>query len=171
MPVTDEELARRLEQFRAVCRERGVKLTPQRLAIFREAAASDEHPDAETLFQRVRERVPTISQDTVYRTLWLFADLGLVTALGYSRERLRFDSNPTAHHHFVCSRCGKVGDFECDTFDQLTAPDAVQAWGVVAKVQVEFRGLCHNCAALAPERQASPGPGAPTGIRREGEPR
>jgi Fur family transcriptional regulator, peroxide stress response regulator len=63
-------------------RNSGVRLTDQRLEIFREVAASLDHPDAEAVFRAVQPRVPTVSLDTVYRTLWLLTDLGIVTTLG-----------------------------------------------------------------------------------------
>jgi len=77
---------RRLEHLSTTVREAGIKLTHQRLEIFRELAKTEEHPDAETLFRAVEVRVPTVSLDTVYRTLWMLRDLGLVTTLGPSRH-------------------------------------------------------------------------------------
>ncbi len=112
MPLPDTEVARRLERFRATAREAGIKLTHQRLEVFRELASTEDHPDAETVFHGVRERVPTVSLDTVYRTLWLLEDLGLIVTLGPRRERARFDANLDSHHHFICENCGLVRDFE-----------------------------------------------------------
>ena len=63
------------------------------------------------VFEGVRERMPTVSLDTVYRTLWWLKDLGLITTLGSSRERTRFDANLSRHHHFVCVQCGLTRDF------------------------------------------------------------
>src|SRR4030042_3563825 len=95
------EVGRRLDQFRAACRKAGVKLTHQRLEIFREIAASTEHPDAETVFRGVRTRIPTVSLDTVYRTLWLLDGLGLITTLGPRRESGRLDPTLEHPHHYV----------------------------------------------------------------------
>jgi Fur family peroxide stress response transcriptional regulator len=128
-------------------RRAGVKLTHQRLEIFREVVKSGDHPDAETIFNGVRERVPTVSLDTVYRTLWLLADLGLITTLGPSRDRVRFDANVTPHHHFVCSKCGMTRDFSCEKFDRLKVPDAVHTFGGVKRIQVEVTGICLRCAS------------------------
>src|SRR5690349_5588655 len=100
------ELEEKLERFRAACRDAGVKVTHQRLEIFREVATSLAHPDAEAVYSGVRERVPSVSLDTVYRTLWLLNDLGLLSTLGQRRESVRFDANLTPHHHYVCESCG-----------------------------------------------------------------
>ena len=66
-----------MQHFEQVCRGAGVKLTHQRMEVFREVALSGDHPDAETIYRRVRARIPTVSLDTVYRALWLLAELGL----------------------------------------------------------------------------------------------
>jgi Fur family peroxide stress response transcriptional regulator len=139
------EVGRRLDQFRAACRKAGVKLTHQRLEIFREIAASTEHPDAETVFRGVRARVPTVSLDTVYRTLWLLDGLGLITTLGPRRESVRFDPNLEHHHHYVCVQCGLAKDFESAELDVLTIPASVKKFGSVLATHVEVRGLCGDC--------------------------
>jgi Fur family peroxide stress response transcriptional regulator len=145
MSVSREEVQRRLEHFRDVCRRAGMKLTHQRTEIFREVAGTDDHPDAQTIYERVRERVPAMSLDTVYRNLWLLNDLGLIATLGPPRERARFDANMTSHHHFVCSRCGVASDFYSQEFDELRPPAEVESMGSVEATHVELRGLCLRC--------------------------
>jgi Fur family peroxide stress response transcriptional regulator len=146
MRIPDSEVARRLARFQAAAQEAGLKLTHQRLEIFREVASTEDHPDAETVFRGVRERVPTVSLDTVYRTLWLLEDLGLISTLGPRRERARFDANLDCHHHFVCENCGLVRDFEHDEFEALEAPPEVKRLGRVSRVSVEVTGTCRSCA-------------------------
>jgi len=138
---------RRLQHLEAVIREAGVKLTHQRLEIFRELARTDDHPDAETLFRAVKKRMPTVSLDTVYRTLWMLRDLGLVTTLGPHRDAVRFDVNLDRHHHYVCVRCGLVRDFDSDAMNGLRVPEAVKAFGSIVDAQVEVRGVCASCAS------------------------
>jgi len=146
MELGPEALQKRMNDLKDGLRRSGVKLTHQRLEIFHEVAKSGDHPDAETVFNGVRERVPTISLDTVYRTLWLLLDLGLVTTLGSPRERVRFDANTSPHHHFVCRKCGMAHDFCSEEFDQLKIPDTVRTLGSVEKAQVEVRGVCLRCS-------------------------
>jgi Fur family peroxide stress response transcriptional regulator len=151
MSVSQEELQRRLDHFRDVCRRAGMKLTHQRMEIFREVARTADHPDAQTVYERVRERVPAMSLDTVYRNLWLLNDLGLVATLGPPRERARFDANVTPHHHFVCTRCGLAQDFYSREFDELRPPAEVDSMGSVEATHVELRGLCLRCKRNATE--------------------
>ena len=136
---------RRLELLKTVSRGAGLKLTHQRLEIFRELAGTEEHPDAETIFRAVQQRMPTVSLDTVYRTLWMLHDLGLVTTLGPQRYGVRFDANLDRHHHYCCVRCGLVRDFESEELDGLSVPDSVKRLGSVVDSHVEVRGLCATC--------------------------
>ena len=122
MKVGKSEIQRRIERFEQMCRDAGVKLTHQRMEIFREVAQTGSHPDADTVWQGVRKRMPTISLDTVYRTLWLLNDLGLVGKLGAPREGTRFDANLSPHHHFVCVQCGLTLDFYSDELDDELEP-------------------------------------------------
>ena len=141
------EILSRLARYQTVARAAGVKLTHQRLEIFREVAASLEHPDAESVFRAVQTRLPTVSLDTVYRTLWLLHDLGLVATLGPRRGSVRFDANLEPHHHYVCVRCGLARDFTSAELDILRVPDIVQEFGSIVATHVEVRGICGGCAA------------------------
>lgn len=141
--------------MKAVAKEAGVKLTHQRLEIFRELAATEGHPDAESLFRAVQERVPTVSLDTVYRTLWMLHDLGLVATLGPKREGMRFDANLEQHHHYVCVRCGLVRDFESDELNSLRVPDSVKDLGGILDARVEVRGVCASCQQAQETSQTS----------------
>jgi Fur family peroxide stress response transcriptional regulator len=116
------------------------------MEIFREVAQASDHPDAEMVHQRVRTRMPTVSLDTVYRTLWLLNDHGLITTLGPSRERNRFDANLARHHHFVCTRCGLTRDFYSSELDNLKLPRSARAFGPIETTLVEVRGVCRECA-------------------------
>lgn len=146
-----EEVQQRLDRFQEVCRRAGTKLTHQRSVIFRIVAETDEHPDAETVYQSARAEIPTVSLDTVYRTLWMLHDLGLISTLGPPRERARFDANIASHHHFVCNLCGRAVDFQNDEFDALEVPDEVTAIGNVERARVELRGTCLDCSARESE--------------------
>jgi len=146
MIVLKQDIEQRMARFSETCRKSGAKLTHQRMEIFREVAQAGDHPDAEKVFQGVRERMPTVSLDTVYRTLWWLKELGLIKTLGPPRERTRFDANLSRHHHFICTQCGLTRDFYSDTFDKLKLPKTVQSIGYAEMTQVEVKGVCHECA-------------------------
>lgn len=159
--MTSKRREQRLEHLEAAAREAGVKLTHQRLEIFRALAGTEEHPDAETVFRAARRRVPTVSLDTVYRTLWRLHDLGLVTTLGPRRDGVRFDANLDPHHHFACVRCGRVRDFVSAALDALRLPSAVTRLGRVLGAHVEVRGLCERCRRSPPPRRRPRAPDGP----------
>lgn len=158
MKTVDKEVEWRLEQFKAVAKEAGVKLTHQRLEIFRAVAASMEHPSAEAVYKAVRAAMPTVSLDTVYRTLWLLTDLGLLTTLGPRQDSVRFDANLEHHHHYLCVRCGLVRDFESSELNALRIPDAVNRFGEVVSAHVEVRGLCAKCGTELAEAKTTETP-------------
>jgi Fur family transcriptional regulator, peroxide stress response regulator len=153
--VNTDETARRVAQFKATAQVGGIKLTHQRLEIFREVASSLEHPDAETVYRAVHARMPTVSLDTVYRTLWMLSDMGLVSTLGVRRESVRFDANPRKHHHYVCIRCGLTRDFESDQLHALCLPDTVKVLGSVLSTHIEVRGVCDRCANKSCKRDSA----------------
>ena len=145
MTKETQELEQRIQNFEKVCRESGVKLTHQRLEIFREVAESGDHPDAEMVHLSVRKRLPMVSLDTVYRTLWLLKDLGLIATLGTHYSRTRFDANLDRHHHFHCIRCGLTIDFYSDEYDDFRFPESLKSIGTLETAQVEVLGVCNKC--------------------------
>ncbi len=149
MGIEQAELECRVAAFTEAARRAGVKLTHQRLEIFRAVAASAEHPTAEAVFQAVRPGMPTVSLDTIYRTLWLLRDFGLVSTLGPRQDSVRFDANLAPHHHFRCTECGMIRDFESAELDRIAIPDSARAFGRVSGAHIEVRGLCAACAARA----------------------
>lgn len=156
MQIKQKEVEQRMQHFETVCRDEGIKLTHQRIEIFREVAQTGDHPDADLVFHRVRTRIPTVSLDTVYRTLWLLNDLGLLVTLGSSRGRTRFDANLHNHHHFVCGQCGFTRDFYSNELDNIRLPDSLDAFGEIEATHVEVRGICRDCAEKEEAKNSFP---------------
>ena len=146
MKVESSEIESRFAHFKAKAHEAGVKLTHQRLEIFREIAARRDHPDAEEVYHAVRHRMPGVSLDTVYRTLWILYDLNLIATYGQVRETVHFDPNPEPHHHYICVRCGIIRDLATSEFDELQIPPTAASYGTVLALRVELSGICEGCA-------------------------
>lgn len=149
MSVPTDIVHARVKAFKQICADRGVKVTHQRVEIYRQLASTEEHPDADTMHRRVRRRIPTISRDTVYRNLKLLAEHGLVSVVGMSDERLRFDANMKMHHHFVCVRCGLIRDFCSQRLDSIECPEEAEVFGEPVSLHVEVKGVCTKCRSLA----------------------
>jgi Fur family peroxide stress response transcriptional regulator len=135
----------RIAWFLARCRRAGIKVTHQRTEIFRELAQAEEHPDADAIYQRVKRRIPAISQDTVYRSLRTLAEQQIIQKVGATGYRTRFEANVDPHHHFVCTACGLIRDFDSGELDEFKPPRPVRELGRVASVHVELRGICKAC--------------------------
>jgi Fur family peroxide stress response transcriptional regulator len=146
MAVSKAEIERRMERFVQACRQHGMKVTHQRMEVFRELAGTEEHPDAEALYQSVRRRVPAISRDTVYRTLASLEEQGIVRKAEILFNKARYDANMDCHHHFVCTECGLVRDFYSDALNELPIPKTVTSLGRVESTHVQLRGVCSACA-------------------------
>ncbi|MBN1557122.1 MAG: transcriptional repressor [Lentisphaerae bacterium] len=138
----------------AVLRRHGIRMTHQRMEVYREVTGTGEHPDAETVYRRVKRRVPAISLDTVYRTLNLFERQGLIGRVGATGDRTRFDANVKRHHHFVCMRCGRVTDFYSEALDAFSPPREVREMGHPQSLYVEVRGICKACTGTEGDGKA-----------------
>jgi Fur family peroxide stress response transcriptional regulator len=124
------------------------------MIIFREVAESEEHPNAESVYKAVRNKLPMISLDTVYRTLWMLHDFDLIDLLG-GRDRVRFDGNMKPHHHFVCKECGLIRDFCSKEFDRLKIPGEVKSIGSGETVHIEIKGICIGCSKKSAVKSTS----------------
>jgi Fur family peroxide stress response transcriptional regulator len=146
--MTRPALRERTDAFMARCRTAGLAVTPQRLAIFRQLAATDRHPSAEQLHAAVRREMPTLSLATVYKTLDTLAAIGAVRPVSRLGARGRWDANLGPHHHLICTACGTVSDVTEPTLDAAGAPARRVAarHGFAADGHaVEIFGRCPAC--------------------------
>jgi Fur family transcriptional regulator, stress-responsive regulator len=133
------------EQLTELFRDRGLRVTPQRQAIFRLLHGNGRHPTVEALHDAARADMPTISLKTVYQTVHDLAAMGEVELLDLGTGRVRVDPNVEApHQHLVCTRCGLVRDVPLDVIPRL--PARHKRGFAVDAVEVIFRGLCDNCS-------------------------
>ena len=139
---SDREL---LDLFMIKCREHNLRMTPQRLAIYRLLSESQEHPSADAIFQNIRREFPSIYYDTINRTLLTFSKIGVVGIVEGHGEPRRFDTNMSRHHHFHCSRCGTITDFSSDDYDNLEVPRGLEEKFTVLEKRVVLHGICDKC--------------------------
>ncbi len=141
----DSHLAEQLKDFETACRSVDLRLTPQRLEVFKELAKAKDHPNAEALHQRLVKRMPTLSLDTVYRTLGTFADLGVVNKVDTAESQARYEVPHLRHHHMICRKCKSIIDFEWPLIDEASLPENVQEWGRVDRKNIVVYGICQDC--------------------------
>jgi Fe2+ or Zn2+ uptake regulation protein len=141
-PDPETQLAQQL-------RDRGQRVTSQRLVIHRALRELDRHATADQVLAAVRDRLPGVSLPTVYATLELFEQLGVVRRVSSASGPALYDPRPEPHHHLVCTRCGRVEDVEAQ-LDLSAAHRAAQRHGFrPAHSEVVISGLCASCAADA----------------------
>ncbi len=147
MSVKNDRIKEKLLSFKSICREHGLRITPQRVAIYEELVASPDHPSAMSIFKKVREYYLNISLDTVNRTLLTFQRIGLAQVVECSGDPKRFDPNLEPHHHFRCIDCGEIIDFHNEFYDALEIPDEIKDKCVVLEKKVHLAGFCNQCRA------------------------
>ena len=137
------------DELTSVFRARGLKVTPQRQAVFAALYGNPSHPTAEAIHETVSAAMPTISLRTVYQTLNDLAEMGEIGHVDLGIGAARFDPNLEPHHHVVCTSCGVVRDVDGGVAS-VTVTDHVAEDFAVASTDIVFRGLCAACAAAAP---------------------
>lgn len=106
----------------AICVDKGMRMTEQRRVIARVLASSADHPDVEELYRRCAEIDRHISISTVYRTVKLFEDAGIIERHDFREGRARYERIPNAHHdHLINVRTGQVIEFQSEEIEKLQA--------------------------------------------------
>lgn len=123
----------------------GLKVTPQRAAIYQALAESTSHPTADDVYQHVARDFPMISRNTVYYTLSALKTAGLVKEVNYWHDRARFDANVAPHHHLICLGCRSIVDIESHSLNRLAHSREIPSEFQVVHHQVVFYGYCRGC--------------------------
>lgn len=152
-PSTDTEL-------RSSLHAAGLRLTPQRALVLTVLEESHEHLDAETLWQRAHARDASVNLATVYRTLSVFKEMGLVEQRYFARDHKRefYElAGKREHYHFTCLGCGKVLEVETPRIKQA-AQDLQESQGLrFTHACVCFEGYCSDCAGPIEKETADGG--------------
>lgn len=151
------ELDPKMEAFCQRCRQARRKVTPQRMAVYKALLETKEHPSAETVFRRIRWAFPSISLDTVNRTLLTLNDMGVAFIVEGSGDAKRYDANLEVHQHFKCVACRRIIDFRHPPFDEIDIPKNLKARFSVLRATVYLEGLCNACRRDAKSAAKAPG--------------
>jgi Fe2+ or Zn2+ uptake regulation protein len=144
-PRDDGELAELL-------RERGLRATSQRVVMHRLLRDHARHVSAEELLSEASERLPGVSLPTVYATLELFEELGIVRRVNGGGGTLLWDTRADAHHHMICSRCGRIEDMEVPLDLERARRSAARSGFAADRAEVVVSGLCADCARKTDRR-------------------
>jgi Fe2+ or Zn2+ uptake regulation protein len=134
------------DELTSILRSRGQRVTSQRVVIHDALLELDRHVTADEVHAAVSDRLPNVSAPTVYATLDLFEELGIVRRINLAGGAARYDPRPDDHHHLVCERCGRVEDLDAGV-DMARVLRAASRRGFRADhAEVVVYGLCSVCA-------------------------
>jgi Fur family peroxide stress response transcriptional regulator len=133
---------RRLEEF---CAGGGLSLTVQRRLILEALADRTDHPSVEKIYDALKGDHPELSRATVYRTLELLAEVGMIRKVCHPGSSVRYDPNTDRHHHLVCMECSRMVDFEDPDLDRIPLPETGRQGFRISDYTIQFRGICGEC--------------------------
>ena len=127
-------------------RERGMRVTPQRVVLHRALRELDRHVTADELLESVADRLPNVSLPTIYATLELLEELGMVRRVQRAGTTL-FDPRTESHHHLVCSACGSIEDLDADLDTGRLERAAARHGFEHERIEAVVHGRCAGCRA------------------------
>ncbi|WP_294153169.1 Fur family transcriptional regulator [uncultured Clostridium sp.] len=134
-----------MDQITAIFKEKKLKLTPQRLAVYNYLMNTTAHPSADAIYKDIHVQYPTMSLATVYKALKTLVEVGLVQEINIGEGNFRYDGNSSPHPHLQCLKCGKVDDFNGLTLDNLNSLAQANTDYKIVSNKVYFYGYCKDC--------------------------
>lgn len=136
-----------ISDIKSTIREKGLKVTPQRMAIYSAMLATKEHPSAESIYKSLGEEQSSMSLATVYKTLDSFKKAGLVMELNVGDGCSHYDATTDCHPHVVCNKCHRVNDLDISGFDNIRRQVCDKTDYQLESEQLIFYGTCPDCLA------------------------
>ena len=141
------------------------RVTEQRRLLLEIIRAHGEHLDADQIYALARQQNPRLSLSTVYRTLSLLRDLGLVDEVHLGEDHHHYELKPAAaHHHLICRVCGRVTEFSTFLADELAASVGAEYGYDVQEVRIDLMGLCAQCRDAQEQETGESAPRGTTGL-------
>lgn len=131
-----------MKKLKEILESAGIKPTYERLRILKYLEDNINHPTVNMIYDKIVKEIPTISKTTVYNSLDLFAEKGLVLPLIITGTEVRYDRNAKPHHHFLCEKCGRIYDIniECPYFKKGYVDGHK-----ITELHGYFKGICKEC--------------------------
>lgn len=126
-------------------RNSGYRATPQRIAISRYILSSHEHPTAQKVYGEVKKDHPTVSLATIYTTIKVLKEMGMIQELNHPQSETRLDPNMEPHLHLICSRCERISDWMDPEMEDFIARVSCEADFVVTGLRFDLKGICSSC--------------------------
>ena len=134
-----------MENITTIFREKKLKLTPQRIAVYKYLKSTKEHPSAEVIYKALQPTYPTMSLATIYKALKTLVQVELIIELNVGEGNFRYDGNMSTHPHIQCMSCGRVDDIEGICFSNVNEDVKQYTNYDVLASKIYFYGLCKDC--------------------------
>lgn len=134
-----------MDHIASIFKEKKLKLTPQRLAVYNYLINTTSHPSADVIYTDIHIQYPTMSLATVYKALKTLVEVALIQEINVGEGNFRYDGNSFPHPHLQCLGCGKVDDFKDLTLDNLNSLAENHTDYKIISNKVYFYGYCTNC--------------------------
>lgn len=121
-----------------------IKPSVQRIAIMTYLMEHRTHPTVDEIYTALAPSIPTLSKTTVYNTLKLLCEQGAAQTLTIDERNTCYDADTTSHAHFLCRRCGKIYDMECNA-DMKQVDDMNTNGHEIQEIHYYYKGICKNC--------------------------
>lgn len=134
-----------MERLAEILKTKKLKVTPQRLAIYKVLYETTAHPTAEDIYNALKQTHPTMSLATVYKTLDALKKADLATELNVGDDSSRYDATVKSHPHMICLSCNKVMDLETDSLVKFKNAIQEETEFDIVSEKVYFYGTCKTC--------------------------
>lgn len=141
-----------MNNLAGIFREKKLKLTPQRIAVYKFLQSTKEHPSAETIYKALQPEYPTMSLATVYKALKTLVEVDLVKEINVGEGNFRYDGNVTSHPHIQCLNCARVDDIDGISFSDLNDKAKDYTDYDIINNKIYFYGICKCCKDNACEQ-------------------
>lgn len=134
-------------EVKEILKKKGLRVTPQRELIYRLLLKSKAHPTADNVYWEVRKTFPSVSFNTVYKTVRSFEEAGLLQRFNTGENVYRYDANVVPHPHFICLSCGRVDDVDefPGDLENFIRKAAASSPNKIKFANLHLYGYCPQC--------------------------
>ena len=153
-----------MEKLIQQLRDRRIAVTPQRLAVMNVLQSRRDHPTADHIYQEVRQQLPAISFNTVYKTLEILCQQGMVIKVNPLHAVARYDGETGRHAHLICRQCHRIIDLDWEGSEVPALPAEALKGFQIEHSSLTFWVLCPPCLKMEPREEDEHGDNSRTGI-------
>ncbi len=133
----------KINNYKSILEEKGIRPSHQRIEILKYLDGNKNHPSAEEIYKDLYKKIPTLSLTTVYNTMKIFSERGIVNVLNIDNNETRFDPDTKNHVHFICIKCGRVYDIDNVNLSNKKTINGHK----ITQTHIYYKGICKKCTS------------------------